>query len=327
MTCRRLFIRCAAAGLWLATSASRAQTAGRVYRLGWLRSIVPSASDIYSTGVPRALRRLGWIEGQNLSIEVRYAEGRMERMPALARELVALPCDAIIAGGSGATRAAMAATRTIPIIMVGNFDPVALGFVTSLGRPGGNVTGVLAAAEGSLAGKKLELLKEIAPRARCIAILASDDPNLGAQVLETREAASMLGVELHVVQAYRGDYSTAFAKVEAERCGALLVGAAPFSLRDRRSIIELAAKHRLPAIWEWREQVEDGGLMAYGASLDMVIQREAEYVDRIFKGTPPADLPVDQPSTVKLVINLKTARALGLTIPQSMLLRADEVIE
>jgi putative tryptophan/tyrosine transport system substrate-binding protein len=327
MTCRRMFIRCAAAGLWPAASASRAQTAGRVYRLGWLRSIVPSASDIYSTGVPRALRQLGWIEGQNLNIEVRYAEGRMERMPVLARELVALRCDAIIAGGSGATRAAMAATRTIPIVMVGNFDPVALGFVTSLGRPGGNVTGVLAAAEGSLATKKLELLKEIVPRARCIAMLASDDPNLGTQVLETRKAASILGIELRVVQAQGSDYSTAFAKIEAERCGALLVGAAPFSLRDRRPIIELAAKHRLPAIWEWREQVEDGGLMAYGANLDELMQREAEYVDRIFKGTPPAELPVDRPGTVKLVINLTTARALGLVIPQSLLLRADEAIE
>jgi putative ABC transport system substrate-binding protein len=211
--------------------------------------------------------------------------------------------------------------------MVGNFDPVALGFVASLARPGGNVTGVLAAAEGSLAGKKLELLKQIIPRAGRIALLGSDDPNLRAQVLETQKAASALGIELRVVLAQGDDYRTAFASIAAQRCDALLVAAAPFSLRDRRPIIDLAAKHRLPAIWEWPVQVEDGGLMAYGASLDGLIQREAEYVDRIFKGARPADLPVDQPSTARLVINLKTAKALGLTMPRSLLLRADEVIQ
>ena len=171
MTHRRLFIRATASSLLLAAARARAQTPGRVYVLGWLRSIAPSASDGFATGLPRALQPLGWVEGQNLRIEVRYAEGQMERMPALARELVALRCDVIIAGGSGATRAARDATGTIPIIMVGNFDPVALGFVASLGRPGGNITGVLTAADGSLAGKKLELLTQVVPRARRIELL------------------------------------------------------------------------------------------------------------------------------------------------------------
>jgi len=327
MNHRRLFMRATASSLLLAAARSRAQTPGRVYVLGWLRPIVPSGSDLYSTGLPRALRPLGWVEGQNLRIEVRYAEGQMQRMPALARELVALGCDAIIAGGSGATRAAKEATSTIPIVMIGNFDPVALGFIASLGRPGGNVTGVLAAADGSLAAKKLELLTQVVPRARRIALLVSEDPNLLLQVQNTQQAASALGVELRVVRAQAQDYGAAFATMRAERCGAVLVAAASFSLRDRQPIIELAAKHQLPSIWEWPEQVDDGGLMSCGASLNGLIQRQAELVSRLFKGAKPADLPVEQPSSVELVINLKTAKALGLTIPPALLLRADRVIE
>lgn len=324
---RRAFVHGATGSLLLAAVASRAQPAPRVYRLGWLRSITSSASDPVLTLLPRALAQLGWIEGQNLKLDVRHAEGQMERLPALARELVALRCDAIVAGGTGATRAAREATTAIPIVMVGNFDPVALGFVASLARPGGNVTGVLAAAEGSLAGKKLELLRQVVPGARRIAFLASDDPNIRSQGMETQRAANALGIDLLVVAARGNDYASAFATMVAERCSALLVAAAPFSLRDRKPIIELAAKHKLPTIWEWPEQAQDGGLMSYGANLAVFWQRIALYVDRVLRGVLPADLPVEQPTRVELVINLRVAKALGVTIPQSLLLRADEVIQ
>jgi putative ABC transport system substrate-binding protein len=210
--------------------------------------------------------------------------------------------------------------------MVGNFDTVALGFVASLGRPGGNVSGVLTAADGSLAGKKLALLTQVVPHARRIALLVSEDPSLLSQVQATQQAAGVLGVELHVLRAQAHDYGAAFATMRAERCGAVLVAAAPFSLRDRQPVIELAAKHQLPAIWEWPEQVDDGGLMSYGASLNGLIQRQGELLSRIFKGAKPADLPVEQASSVELVIHLKTARALGLTIPPALLLRADRVV-
>jgi putative ABC transport system substrate-binding protein len=307
-----------------------AQAAGKVFRLGWLRPTAPGGAAFMSTGMTDALRQLGWVEGQNLRIEARYADGQPDRLPALARELLAQRCDVILAVGAAAVRAAKDATATLPIVMFGNFDPGALGLVASLARPGGNVTGVLIASQGTFAAKKLELLTQAVPRTRRVAMLVPDDPAVQLQVLETQQAAAALGIELRVVRvvAVRGaDYAGAFATMVAERCGALFVAATTFFVRDRRLIIDLAAKHKLPSIWEWPEQVEDGGLMSYGTSLSRLYQRLALYVDRIFKGGLPADMPVEQPTAIELVINLKTARALGLSIPPTLLLRADRVIE
>jgi putative tryptophan/tyrosine transport system substrate-binding protein len=277
--------------------------------------------------IPPALRELGYVEGQNLVIERRYAEGKLERLPGLTRELVQLRVDVIVAVSASAIRAARDATATIPIVMYGNLDPVAAGFVASLARPGGNLTGVLIAPGGTLAAKKLELLKAAVPGAARIALLAPVDPNFGRQVQEVQTAALSLGVKLVVVEVREGGYDRAFATIAAERPGALFVGAHSSFMRHRKRIIELAAKQRLPAIYEWPEQVEDGGLMAYGTSLSGLSRRIAAYVDRIFKGAKPGDLPVEQPTTFELVINLKTAKALGLTIPPSLLLGAGRVIE
>ncbi|MBK9604897.1 MAG: ABC transporter substrate-binding protein [Betaproteobacteria bacterium] len=267
------------------------------------------------------------MSGQNLVLETRYAGGHIDRLPGLARELVQLHCDAIIAVGTSAVRAARAATSTIPIVMFGNFDPVAAGLVDSLARPGGNVTGVLIAPDGTLAAKKLELLRQAVPRATRMAFLAPDDAGFRPQLEETRKAAIALGIELAVVTVRGGDYDRAFAAIAAERAEALFVGATTFFMTDRKPIIDLALRHRLPAIWEWPEQVRDGGLMAYGTSLLGLYQRVAIYVERIFKGARPGDLPVEQPTKFDLVINLNTAKALRLNIPQSLLLRADEVIQ
>jgi len=307
------------------TIVADAQQTGRVYRVGTLVPTAPAPSD----GTIRflaALRELGYVEGQNLVAERRYAEAKIEGLPGLARDLVQLRVDVIVAVGSAAIRAAKDATTTIPIVMWGNFDPVAEGFVTSLARPRGNVTGVLISAEGTLAAKRLELLKEAVPRATRMAALFHESV-LQTQVQETQKAASSLGVTLVSVEVRGGDYDRAFASMVAERPGALFVAGSTFFSRDRKRIIELAAKHRLPAIYEWPEQAEEGGLIAYGTSLPEGYRRLAAYVDRILKGAKPGDLPIEQPAKFELVINLKTAKALGLTIPQSILVRADEVIQ
>jgi putative ABC transport system substrate-binding protein len=303
--------------------AAEAQTPGRVYRLGILRPTARDGTD----RIVLTLRELGYVEGQSLVVEPRYADGKLDRLPALARELVKLRMDALVSVGTAATRAAKAATSTIPIVMWGNLDPVAAGFVTSLARPGGNITGVLIASEGTLAGKKLELLKEAVPRAGRIGLLVPDDPNIQAQVQEAEKAASSLSVGLVVATVRRGDYGQAFAALTAERAQALFVAATTYFVTDRKRIIELAAKHRLPAIYEWPDQVEDGGLMAYGSNLTVLVRRVAGYVDQIFKGARAGDLPIEQPTTFELAINLKTARALGLTLPPALLARADRVIE
>ncbi len=312
------------------TLASDAQQVGQVHHLGILSPTAPASPSDQTTflnRLPTALRELGYVEGQNLVVEWRYAEGKLDRLPALARELVQLRADLILAVSNPAIRAAKDATTTIPIVMFTSYDPVAAGLVASLARPGGNITGVLIAAEGTLAGKRLELIREAVPRATRIALLAPPDPSSRAQVQEAQKAAASLGVKLVVVEVQGGDYDHAFATIVAGRPNALFVLASTFFVRDRKQIIDLAAKHRLPAIYEWREHVEDGGLMAYGSSLSRLNRRVAAYVDRIFKGEKPAELPIEQPTKFELVINLKTAKALGLTIPQSILLRADEVIQ
>jgi putative ABC transport system substrate-binding protein len=314
--------------LLAAPLAAGGQPAGRVYRLGVLSlaSAAPADPTGFLNRLTTSLRELGYVEGQNLVMERRSAEGMIDRLPGLARELVQLRVDVIVAVSTAAIRPAKDATSTIPIVMFGGSDPVADGIVASLARPGGNITGVLIAAEVTLAGKRLELIKKAVPRAMRIALLAPDDPSAQTQVQEAQKAASALGVKLIVAAVRGGDYDRAFAAMAAERAGALLVLASPILNRDRTRIIDLAAKHRLPAVYQWREHVEEGGLMAYGGSLSGLSRRAAAYVDRILKGAKPGDLPIEQPTKFELVVNLKTAKALGLTIPQSVLLQADEVI-
>jgi putative tryptophan/tyrosine transport system substrate-binding protein len=301
----------------------RSQPTGRVYRVGVLRATAPEDQIRL---IP-ALREAGYVQGRNLELDLKYASGDLSLLPALARELVQSRSDVILAVGSPATRAARDATDTIPIVMFGNFDPVALRFVASLARPGGNVTGVLISSEGTHAAKKLELLKEAVPQSRRIAMLVPDDPSIGRQVQEVRDAAASLGIELVVVEVQGNQYAKAFETMVASRPDALFVAAHNYFVIDRKPIIELAAKHRLPAIYEWADQVRDGGLMAYGTSLYGLNQRLATYIDRIFDGAKPGDLPVELPTKLELAINLATARAIGLTIPGPLLSRADELIE
>jgi putative ABC transport system substrate-binding protein len=277
--------------------------------------------------VPTALRDLGYVEGQNLVIERRFAEGNIDRLPGLARELVQLRVDVIVAVSAGAIQAAKDATTTTPIVMGFGSEPVRRGFVASLARPGGNITGVLLAAESEFAGKRLELIKEAVPQAARIAVLTTDEPASRTQVQEAERAVSSLGVKLVVVEQRAGDYERAFTKMAAAHARALFVLSSPILHQDRKRIVALAAKHRLPAIYPWREEVEDGGLMAYGSNLSGLARRVAAYVDRIFKGASPAELPVEQPTSFELVVNMRTAKALGLTIPHTVLVRADQIIE
>jgi putative ABC transport system substrate-binding protein len=326
---RRAFLALLAAGATLPRPGA-AQPAGRVHRLGILAPTTappPSEQNTAAILIPKALRDMGYVPGRDLVVDVRYAEGRLDRLPDLARELVRLRMDVIVAISAAAARAVKTSTTTIPIVLYGNLDPVAAGLVKSLAKPEGNVTSVLIAPAGTLAAKKLELLKEAVPGAVRIAFLAPADPGIKLQVQETQQAAATLGIKLAITEVQAGDYERAFAALTAERPEALFVGAHTFFVRDRKRIIELAAKHRLPAMYEWSEHVEAGGLMSYGSSLPGTTRRVAVYVDRLFKGARPGDLPVEQPAEFQLVINLRTARALGLAVPPALIARADRVIE
>jgi len=315
--------------LAVAPLAAEAQ-AERVYRLGMLSPGARPAAAVpmSSTLLPPILGELGYVEGQNLVVERRFAEGKLDRLPGLARELVQLRVDTIVAFSPPAIQAAKDATKTIPIVMLLAYsDPVELGFVASFARPGGNVTGVALTAEPTMASKRLELSKELVPRAKRIAVLTTAEAQSRTQVQWAETAASSLGVKLVVVEVRDAAYDHAFATMIAERANALILVASPLLTTDRERIIRLAAKHRLPAIYDWRENVEEGGLMAYGGSLSGFTRRAAMYVDRMFKGANPADLPVERATTYDLAINLKTAKALGLTVPSSLLLRATHIIE
>ena len=324
---RALLLGAAAGGVLCGVPPVGAQPAGKVFKLGWLRPNAAAPGEFQAVGIPLALKRLGWVEGHNLVIERRWADGQMARLPELARELVQLRCDALLTVGLSAARAAREASQTLPIVFFGNFDPVAGGLVASLARPGGNLTGVLIAADGTLAAKKMELLIEAVPRATRIVFLSPADPAMQVQIAEARQAATALGLELGVVTARGSDYQGAFAAIAAERAQAVLVGAHTSFVTDRKAIIELARRNKLPTMWEWAEQVRDGGLMAYGTSLTGLYERVASYFDRIFKGARAGELPIEQPTTFGLVLNQGTARAIGLNLPRGLVLRADEVIE
>ena len=309
---------------------AEAQQATKVHRIGRLYPGSPTEPNPNLEAFRQGLRDLGYVEGQNLVIEYRYAEDRDDRLADLAAELVRLKVDVIVTVAASATRAVQHATRTIPIVMAGGSDPVGDGLVASLARPGGNTTGT-SNLTVELPGKRLELLKETVPQSARIAVLADPDaPTYESTMNNLTVAARALGLQLHVVELRRADeLDTAFAAMTQERADALLViGDAQLLNRQRaRVVADLAAQHRLPAMYGWREYVDAGLLMSYGPSqLDMQ-RRTAVYVDKILKGAKPADLPVEQPTKFELIINLKAAKALGLTIPPSLLLQADEVIK
>ncbi|MBL0901557.1 MAG: ABC transporter substrate-binding protein [Reyranella sp.] len=274
-----------------------------------------------------ALRTLGYMPGQNLVLEYRFAGGDIGRIPALAREIAQSKPDIVIAVGAAATRAMRAASVDIPLVMFGNFDPVAAGLATSLARPGRDITGVMISSEGTLAAKKMELLREAVPNLRRLGVLVPHDPNVARQIDEVRVAAKTLSLEMTVAEGAPDLYANAFAALADARVEALLVAAHTFFVRDRAAIIRLAERARLPAIYEWPDQVRDGGLMAYGPNLDRLWQRIAVYVDRILKGTPAGSLPIELPTAVELAINVRTARAIGLALPPTLLARADTIYE
>ena len=277
------------------------------------------------------LRELGWIEGQNIAVEYRWAANREDQLPVLAAELVRLKVDIIVTASTLAAQAAKRATTTIPIVMTFVADPVGSGLVASLARPGGNITGLTTFATG-LVAKRLELLKGLASRSTQVGVLWQ--PGVFAELTtrdmmeETQIAGRALGVQLQFVETRRPeDFEKAFSAMREARVGGLLVFPSPMLFEARRNLVAHAAKNRLPAVYPWREAAAVGGLMSYATNFPDMYRRAATYVDKILKGAKPADLPVEQPTTFELVINMKTAKALGLTIPHSLLLRADQVIE
>jgi len=327
---RRAFIGTLAGGLVAAPLVAEAQQAAKVARIGLLatnRAVAPRHVDAFLQG----LRDLGYVEGRNLVIEYRDAEGKLERLPTLAAELVALKVDVIVAATTPGALAAKQATKTIPIVFAVAADPVTDGLVASLARPGGNVTGSSYLGT-DLIGKLLELLKQAVPGVVRVAVLrqpsfvperTEKDIQKGAEV-----AARALGLQLHFVEA-RGpdDFERAFLDMTKARAGALMALGGNMFFSERRRLVNLAATNRLPGVYGLREYVDAGGLMSYGANQVDLFRSAATYVDKILKGAKPGDLPVEQPTKFELVINLRTAKALGLTIPQSVLGRADEVIQ
>ena len=286
------------------------------------------SSEPFMAAFRQGLREAGYVEGQNLAIEYRWAEGHYDRLPALAAELVSRKVDLIMAGSPPSALAAKSATSTIPIVFRSGSDPVAEGLVASLARPGGNLTGVSNRNDG-LAAKRLELMSELVPRAGVIALLVN--PNAaGAErnIRDVEEAARLKGLQLHVLKASsESEIDIAFASLVQLNVGALDVGADPFLSNRREQLVTLAARHAVPSIYAWREFAAAGGLISYGASLTSALRLIGAYAGKILKGAKPAEMPVQQASAFELVINLKTAKALGLTIPPSILARADEVIE
>jgi putative ABC transport system substrate-binding protein len=292
-----------------------------------LTSGSPSSSRSNREAFRQGLRAIGYVEGQNITIEYRYAEGKENRLPDLAANLVHLKVDVIVVGGSQVISAVKNATGTIPVVMGASSDPVGTGLVASLARPGGNITG-LTLLSPELSGKRLELLKETVPGVSRIAALSHPaNPASALMLRETREAARSLGVQLQILEVRGADeFDNAFEAAKKDRAGALNVLGAAFLTAHRKKIVELAAKNRLPAIYNVQQFVEDGGLIFYGPNIPDMFRRATTFVDKILKGAKPADLPVEQPMKFELVINLKTAKQIGLTVPPHVLARADKVI-
>ncbi len=296
--------------------------------IGVLSTGSPSASSGPMGAFRQGLSEAGYVEGQNLAIEYRWAEGNYDRLPALAADLVGRKVDLIMASSPPSALAAKSATSTIPIVFRGGGDPVGAGLVASLARPGGNLTGV-SFIPNELTAKRLELLSELVPQAGVIALLMNpNNANTERVIRDVQEAARTKGLQLHVLKASsESEIDTAFASLVQLHAGALVVGADPFLSSRRERLVALASRHAVPAIYAWREFADSGGLISYGSSLTAAYRLVGIYAGKILKGAKPADLPVEQPTKFELAINLKTARALGITVPPTLLTRADEVIE
>ena len=313
-------------GAFIAARALRAQQKAMPV-IGYLHYGSPGLFAPFMAAFHRGLSETGYVEGRNVAIEYRWAEGRYDRLPALAGELVGRKVDVIAAFGPPSARAAKSATSTIPIVF-GSGDPVREGLIAGLARPGGNLTGVsLLTVE--LMAKRLELLSELVPQAGMIALLVNqNDANAERIIKDVQEAARAKGVQLHVLKAgSESEIDAAFPALVQLQAGGLVVGTDPFFNSRREQLVSLAARHTVPAIYEWREFAAAGGLISYGSSLTSVYRQIGIYTGKILNGAKPADLPVEQPTRFELVVNLNTAKDLGLTVPPSILARADEVIE
>jgi len=329
---RRRFLLTSLAGALAAPVGAETQQTAKVARVAYVVTTSPVSEMTgpdprhpLTRDLLKALGALGWIEGRNLILERRSAEGRFERFGDILRELVGLPCDVIVTTGATMTEEALRITQTIPIVFTA-LDPIVLGFVTSLARPNRNITGVMGAGP-EFEGKRLELLRQALPKARRVAVLTSANNWNSAYGEALRDAANRLGMNLLYTESGPSDYSRAFASITRQRAEAIYVAAGPYLFADRHHLIEFAATNRLPTMFVDREYVAAGGLMSYGSNFTEQFRHAAEYVAKILKGARPGDLPVEQPTKFGLVINRKTAKALGLTIPQSLLLRADEIIQ
>ena len=330
MNNRRKLIFALGAGALVSPLSSLAQPATKIWRVGFLaarRRPVSLDTDYYGE-FPRGMRDLGYVEGKNLAIEWRFADGMFERLPGLVAELVRLKVDVIVAGGPPVIIAAQKATATIPIVIVTSIDPVDAGFVKSLAKPGGNITGI-SNLSGEVSPKHLEMLRTMVPKLSRVAVLVNPANLAHATMLKNVQAAApKVNVRILTVEARTPqEIETAFSVMTKEHAGAIIVGLDPFFIQQRRQIAELAAKNRLPSIATFREYVEDGGLMSYGQNQTDQFRHVAVFVDKILKGAKPGDLPVEQSTNFEMVINRKTANALGLRIPSELLLRADQVIE
>ena len=325
---RRQFL-IAGGALLAAPFTTHAQSGGKVYRIGYIQTAHPHEAAHLTKAFEDQLRELGWVDGGNIVIERRFAGGKQELLPQLAAELVALKPDVIVTGANPVVAAVKKATATIPIVMCASRDPVGSGFIASLARPGGNITGSTNDPTPEIVGKNVELLKQAVPGASRAALLInplSPAADTYRKVIEA--AAKKLGLSMQTVEIHRREeLEAAFAAMAKARIEAMVVHSDPVLFTARIQLVELALKHRLAGVYYFSEYVELGGLMSYGSNLADTWARAAVFVDKILKGAKPGDLPVEQPSIFRLVINIKTAKALGLKIPQSVLIRADEVIQ
>jgi putative ABC transport system substrate-binding protein len=320
----------AAIALFLvATGTANGQSAGRVYRIGYIQTATPDEQAHLTKAFEDGLRELGYVEGRNVVFERRFAWGKQERLPDLASELVKINVDVIMTGANPVVAAVKRATATIPIVMGGSRDPVGSGFIASLARPGGNITGLTSDPSPEFQSKRLELLKEAVPRATRVALLRNPiSPSAETYRRIVESTTQKLGMTLQVVDVRgRDEFEGAFAAIVRGQADAIVVDSDPLFFTARSQIVQLAAKHRLPGVYQAREFVEIGGFMSYGDNVAQRFRRAAVYVDKILKGANPAELPVEQATKFELVLNLKTAQQLGLILPPSILLRTDDVIQ
>ena len=325
-----VFVVALALSTGVAPPVADAQQVGKVMRIGVLATTPPTTPELARNweAFRHGLGEYGWVEGQNLVMEYRWAAGQIERFPSLAAEAVSRKPDLLVAASTHGARAAKQATSTIPTVMIYVSDPIGEGLIASLALPGGNITGPAFGVGQEIVGKLLEPVKEAVPTVARVGVLLYPDASSAAYLRSTQVAGQVLAVKLHVVEVqHPTELEGAFAAMTRERVGAFLVLPHSFAFARARRIVELTAQSNLPGVYPYREFVEAGGLMAYGANAPDMFRHAATYVDKILKGAKPADLPVEQPTRFELVLNLKAAKALGLTIPQSVLIRADEVIQ